>query len=179
LGLLLVPVLEIAVVVAVGRVIGAAATVLLVLVGCVAGVLVLRRVGAGAVRRLATSGGYVETPARGAGETGAMVLAGLLLVFPGLVTDVVGLLLLIPPVRRTLVRRTGSALAARVQRLDVQGLRVVQGQVITGAVPGAGDVRPGTAGGPGAGGHGAVGDADRVDVKVIQIRDVDPPGGIS
>ncbi|HEX2806225.1 MAG TPA: FxsA family protein, partial [Kineosporiaceae bacterium] len=135
-GLLLLPVVEIAVAVQVGLRIGAGWTVLLLLLGSAAGLLVLRRAGLASVRRLATRAGDVAvttagvpvaTAPRPPAQTAPIVLAGVLLLIPGFVTDVAGACLLLPRVRRGLARRAEAAL---VRRFDVVGVRVVQGQVI-------------------------------------------------
>jgi UPF0716 protein FxsA len=129
-GLLLVPVLEIAVAIQVGARIGVMPTILLLVAGSLAGLAVLRRVGTAAVRRLTTAAGsQLETgPRRPPAQSAVAVLAGLLLAFPGFLTDLAGLLLLIPAVQRGVVRRAGDALVSRVPG---GGVRIVQGQVIT------------------------------------------------
>lgn len=77
-------------------------------------------------------GGGRPRPSRAAGDRALVVLAGLLLVFPGLVTDVLGLVLLIPGVRGLLRRRAASAAArrgwtttpVRVVRVEVRDVEV-------------------------------------------------------
>jgi len=163
-GVLLLPVIEIAVAIQVGIRIGAGWTVLLLLLGSVAGLLVLRRVGLASVRRLATRTNGVPAPGgtpapRPPAQTALIVLAGVLLMIPGFVTDVAGLALLFPGVRRALARRAEAAL---VRRFDVLGVRVVQGQVI------------GETGRPG-GRRPEPQQGEHVEVQVVQVRDLDPP----
>jgi UPF0716 family protein affecting phage T7 exclusion len=128
-AVLLVPVVEIAVAVAVSRGIGGGLTVLLVLLGCLLGLVLLRREGAGAIRDLQARRPGSLAPAA-AGDRALRVVAALLLVFPGLLTDVVGFLLLLPPVRVAV----GATLARRLRhRFDVARRRVtVQGEVLDG-----------------------------------------------
>ena len=128
-AVLLVPVVEIAVAVAVARGIGGGATVLLVLLGSVLGGVLLRREGAGALRDLRERRPGAMAPAVAA-DRALRVVGALLLVFPGLLTDAVGLLLLLPPVRVAV----GAALGRRLRRqFDVARRRVtVQGQVLDG-----------------------------------------------
>jgi UPF0716 family protein affecting phage T7 exclusion len=128
-GILLVPVVEIAVAVAVARGIGGGLTVLLVLLGSVLGLVLLRREGAGALRDVRDRRPGSLAPAA-AGDRALRVVAALLLVFPGLLTDAVGLLLLLPPVRVAV----GAVLARRLrQRFDVARRRVtVRGEVVEG-----------------------------------------------
>ena len=129
IGLLLVPVVEIAVAVAVARGIGGGPTVLLVLLGCAAGLVLLRREGLGAVRDLRGRRPGSLAPAAAA-DRALKVVAALLLVFPGLLTDVAGLLLLLPPVRGAVAAVLGRRLR---RRFDVARRRVtVRGEVLDG-----------------------------------------------
>jgi UPF0716 protein FxsA len=128
-GLLLTPVLELAAAIWVGGIIGAGYTLLLLAAGCLAGVLVLRREGAASVRRLTARPGTADAAARRPPAHAVVaVLAGLLLLFPGFMTDLVGLVLLIPAVQRAVSRRAGEAL---MQRMPNRSIRIVQGQVIS------------------------------------------------
>ncbi|MEV6110196.1 FxsA family membrane protein [Streptomyces sp. NPDC051940] len=110
-------VLEIWLLLWVGSRIGALGVVLLLLAGVVVGGYVIKRAGRRAWRGLAES---LQPPAAGdpAGArpdgsgNGLTMLAGLLLMFPGFGSDVLGLLLLLPPVRG-LVRRWGDRVIAR------------------------------------------------------------------
>jgi UPF0716 protein FxsA len=129
LALLLVPVIEIAVAVAVARGIGGGPTVLLVLLGSVAGLWLLRREGLGAIRDLRTRRPGTLAPAAAA-DRALKVVAALLLVFPGLLTDVAGLLLLVPPVRTAVAAVLGRRLR---RRFDVTRRRMtVRGEVVDG-----------------------------------------------
>ena len=96
---LLLPLLEIAGFVVVGSRIGAFATVGLVIASAVLGALLLRIQGVGALRRAQTEVEAGGAPDRGIVHGAMIVLAGLLLVFPGFITDIIGLLLFLPPVR--------------------------------------------------------------------------------
>jgi UPF0716 protein FxsA len=131
--LLLVPVVEIVVAVTVARWIGVDATLLLVVLGSVAGLWVLRRAGVGAVREL----GRLRTGARAGrevGDAGLRFAAGALLLFPGLLTDLAGLLLLLPPVRSAVAGMLGRRLRRRfevgMRRMTVHG-EVVDGVTVT------------------------------------------------
>ncbi len=92
--------------------------------------------------------GAVPTADRRARGNGFLMLAGVLLMLPGLISDAVGLLLLVPAVRgavggyaeRALDRRVGDALRqARIHRPDG---KVVQGEVIRDDEPSRGTSRP-------------------------------------
>lgn len=110
--LLSVPLVEIALFVLVGDVIGLWATLAATVAAAIVGLAMIRGQGIAAVQRLrpgAMSGEAIPlaTIVRGA----AMVMAGMLLLIPGFLTDLLGLSLLLPPVRR----RLGEAIRRRVQ----------------------------------------------------------------
>lgn len=109
---IVVPLIELAIIVQVGDLIGAVPTILLLLLVSLAGAWLVRREGTRAWSR------FTETLRNGRVPTdevleGAMVLlGGALLLTPGFATDAVGLLLMILPVRAlvasVLKRRLGS-----------------------------------------------------------------------
>ncbi|MCA8924566.1 MAG: FxsA family protein [Planctomycetes bacterium] len=107
-----VPLVELYLLLQVGQVLGLGATVGLVLVTGLLGAALARQQGAAVLRKLEAAAASGE----GVGQTlaeGALVLvAGVLLLTPGVLTDAVGLALLIPPVRR----RVAPALARRFVR---------------------------------------------------------------
>ncbi|MGW1257568.1 FxsA family membrane protein [Streptomyces sp. NPDC002513] len=119
---------------------------LLLVAGFVLGSVVVKRAGRRAFRTLSeTLGARSSEPEPRSGGNGLMMLGGLLLILPGLISDAVGLLLLLPPVQRTVGRRAertfdrklseapygslGDAFRqARIHRPDG---KIVQGEVIT------------------------------------------------
>jgi len=101
---LLVPVAEIAVFIQVGSRIGAGMTVLLVVVSAVAGVWLVRRQGLATATRVQAMVARGESPALGMLEGLALLAAGVLLVIPGFLTDIAAFVLLIPPLRRGIIR---------------------------------------------------------------------------
>ena len=121
---IVVPLAELAVLIAVGDWIGVLPTLVLLLVVSVVGAWLAKREGLAAWRRfqLALSEGRVPTVEV---ADGAMILlAGALLLTPGFLSDVAGVLLLLPPVRAA-ARRLAPRLAAR--RLRRRGRVVVEG----------------------------------------------------
>jgi UPF0716 protein FxsA len=96
---LLLPVLEIAVLVAVGQVIGIGWALLATLVGSVVGGVVIQREGRRSMRRLREMLETGQAPGADSGTGALRIVAGVALLIPGLLTDLVGLLLLTPPVR--------------------------------------------------------------------------------
>jgi UPF0716 protein FxsA len=99
LFLLALPFLEIAGFVVVGQQIGLFYTLALVVAAGVLGAVLLRVQGFGVmtrVRRELDAGG---DPSRELAHGAMILLAGVLLLIPGFITDIVGLLLFLPPVR--------------------------------------------------------------------------------
>lgn len=109
--LLVLPLLEIAGFVIVGRQIGALATVGLVLASGVAGALLLRHQGFGVMRRVQAEVDAGHDPSRQLAHGAMIVLAALLLIIPGFITDIAALLLLLPPVRDFAWRAIGRRIA--------------------------------------------------------------------
>lgn len=97
--LLALPLLEIAAFVVVGSEIGALATVALTLATSLAGAVLLRVQGSGALRRIRDSLHEGRPPAGALVHAAMIFIAGVLLIAPGFVTDTLGLLLFIPFVR--------------------------------------------------------------------------------
>lgn len=93
------PLLEIAGFVVVGRQIGALATVGLVLVSAMAGLMLLRHQGLGVMGRARAEIEVGRDPSRQITHGVMILLAAFLLIVPGFLTDIAGLLLFIPPVR--------------------------------------------------------------------------------
>jgi UPF0716 protein FxsA len=126
IAFILVPLAELAVLIAVGDFIGLWPTLALLLVVSVAGAWLAKREGLAAWRRfqLALAAGRVPTVEV---ADGAMILlAGALLLTPGFLTDVVGILLLLPPTR-PLARRLAPRLAARRLRRGRRRVVIVDG----------------------------------------------------
>ena len=136
-----VPVLEIYVLIQVGQVIGGGWTVLLLVADSIAGAWVVRHEGGRAWRAFRTALQSGRMPAAEIADGALILIGGTLMLTPGFVTDVAGLLLLLP-FTRPLFRRALTAFVA--QRLVVMS---TGGPGAPG--PGAGGTPPGAAGGPG------------------------------
>ena len=96
---LVVPLVEIACFILVGNAIGLWPTLLGVLVMAIAGSLLLRYQGMSVLNEIRNTMARGELPARSLADAMMIGLAGVLLITPGYFTDLIGLLLLIPPVR--------------------------------------------------------------------------------
>ncbi|HEU4426070.1 MAG TPA: FxsA family protein [Pilimelia sp.] len=122
-------VVEIVVFVLVARWLGLPAAVLLFLITTVLGVLLLRREGVRAWRRFRAAAEAGRPPGTQATDGLVGLVGALLLVLPGFVTDVVGLLLLFPPVRvlaRGQVQRMAERRMPSMMAGDVFGPRRVR-----------------------------------------------------
>ena len=107
-----VPAVEIYVLIQVGHAIGAAATVALLLADAALGAALSRREGRKAWRALRTALAEQRLPAREVVDGALVVLGGAFLLTPGFVTDVIGVLCLLPPTR-AILRRALTGVATR------------------------------------------------------------------
>lgn len=141
---IVVPLAELYVIIEVGKAIGTVPTIAILVADSILGSLLLRSQGRGAWRRLNQALAARRPPAREALDGTLIVFGGAFLITPGFVTDVLGLILLIPPtravVRKALVarlsrrfvvtvagrplRRTRAAPATRRDPYDVEGTAV-------------------------------------------------------
>ena len=96
---IVVPIAELFVIIKVGGAIGVLPTLFLLLLGVVAGSLLLRHQGRGAWRRFNEALAQRRFPGKEVADGALIVVGGTLLLTPGFITDAVGLLLLFPPTR--------------------------------------------------------------------------------
>jgi UPF0716 protein FxsA len=115
---IVVPLAELYVLIQVGQEIGPLPTIAILVADSVLGSLLLRSQGRGAWRRFSDALASGRPPAREVLDGGLIIFGGALLLTPGFLTDVLGLLLLLPPTR-AIVRR---ALVAHFSRRFVAGL---------------------------------------------------------
>jgi UPF0716 protein FxsA len=126
---ILVPLVELYVILKVGDAIGVVWTILLLAADSLLGSLLLRSQGRSVWRRFNEAMTESRMPHREVIDGVLVVFGGAFLITPGFITDVVGLLLLLPPtralIRRLVVRRLGRRLELRVARggpsFDVEG----------------------------------------------------------
>lgn len=96
---LMMPLAEIAAFIFVGREIGVGTTLLLVLASAVAGAVLLRIQGFGVLRKIQQASTSGTDPGRQLVHGVMIVIAAFLLIIPGFISDIIGLLLFIPAVR--------------------------------------------------------------------------------
>lgn len=97
--LLIIPVMEIAVFILVGNLIGLWPTLGLVVLTAIIGSFLLKRQGLGTLRRIQAEMNAGRVPARELVDGVMIMAAGILLLTPGLVTDTIGFLLFVPGIR--------------------------------------------------------------------------------
>ena len=106
--LLLLPLMELAVFIAVAIAIGFGPAFGLILLGSIAGAMLLRHAGGSHISRIRVAMADGNFSALQADSTGGVImLAGVLLLIPGFITDAIGLALLVAPLRRALFGLTG------------------------------------------------------------------------
>ena len=109
------PIVELYVIIQVGGAIGALPTIALLIADSLLGAALLRSQGRAAWRRFNEALAAGRVPAREVFDGTMIILGGAFLLTPGFITDVIGLLLLIPPTRavfRGLVARMAGRRAA-------------------------------------------------------------------
>lgn len=111
-----VPLLEIAIFIRVGGVIGLGWTLALVILTAIAGTVLLRQQGFQVLRRAQAQLDAGKAPVAEVFEGVCLLFAGALLLTPGFFTDVVGGLLLLPPVRTLLFRRVRHRIEVELAR---------------------------------------------------------------
>jgi UPF0716 protein FxsA len=99
------PLIEIAVLIKVGEAIGFWPTMLLLIAAAFLGSIVIREQGLSVVGRAFDAMREGRLPLEPMLDSYVVIMAGLLLIIPGFISDVIGLLLLIAPLRRWCIRQ--------------------------------------------------------------------------
>ena len=98
--LILVPLAELATIVVVAQAIGLLETLALLVAVSFIGAYIVKRQGLGVLRRIGRERSEGRMPGAALADGGLVLVAGLLLLVPGFLTDGLGLLLLVSPVRK-------------------------------------------------------------------------------
>ncbi|HKF79257.1 MAG TPA: FxsA family protein [Thermoleophilaceae bacterium] len=117
---ILLPLAELYVILKVGEAIGVLWTILLLAADSVVGSLLLRSQGRAVWRRFNQALSEGRMPHREVQDGVLVIFGGAFLITPGFITDVLGLLMLLPPTRGVLRRFAVRAIGRRI------GLRVVE-----------------------------------------------------
>jgi UPF0716 protein FxsA len=167
----LVPLVELYLLVNLGGLIGVWPTIAMVAVTGLVGAALAKREGRRALASYQEALANGQLPEEGI-VSGLLILAGgVMLITPGVLTDVFGLAMMIPPIRRSVAKLVKDRLQKRISTGEISVMHL-----------GAGGF---AAGGLGAGGFGAQGDASGpgagqvVDAEIIDAREDrrEPPAG--
>ena len=109
----LVPIAELYVLIQVGQQIGVLATIALLIADSLLGAWLLRREGSRAWRALRAALAAHRLPAREVADGALVIFGGALLLTPGFLSDILGLLCILPPSRAVLRRVLTGVVAAR------------------------------------------------------------------
>jgi UPF0716 protein FxsA len=109
-----VPLVELYVIIQVGQAIGALPTIAILLADSILGSLLLRSQGRAAWRRFNAAIAEARVPGREVMDGVLVVFGGALLLTPGFVTDVFGVLFLLPPTRAVVRRLLGRRVLRRL-----------------------------------------------------------------
>jgi len=120
LAFVVVPLLEIAIVIRVGQVIGGWPTVLLLLAESLLGAVIVRREGARSWAALRSTFRSGRLPTRELADGALVLVGGTLLLTPGFLTDIAGFFLVLP-ITRPLARRWLLTLVERRTRAAARG----------------------------------------------------------
>ncbi len=120
-----VPILEIAAFIKIGEAIGVLPTLLGCVVTAIIGAALVRHQGFGVIAKAQGSIARGEMPVDQLGDGVFILIAGILLMTPGYVTDAMGFLLLIPPLRRRIAR---AAIKAMMKNANIQVVRPTGGR---------------------------------------------------
>lgn len=163
----IVPVVELALLIRLGGLLGFGPTLLLVIGTGAAGAWLARREGLRAwlAVRDELQGGAL--PGESLVHALLILAAGVVLITPGVITDIAGILLLIPPVRGRLIARVRNWLGRQVERGTIQ--------VISGSGGGFSGLYGNFGARPGTGGPGRRG-GQRTSRREIIMEENDPDG---
>ena len=98
---------------------GGAQALLLLILGVLAGIAVLRGEKLGILSQLRHAGALRQGLIPSLPDRALRAAAGLLLIVPGLISDVAALILLVPAARRWLIRRWAARLGGNAARLTI------------------------------------------------------------
>lgn len=127
LAILSLPLIEIAVLIFVGSSIGVFPTIGLIILTGFLGVMLLRIQGVAVLARIRSEMDRGQIPDKSMADAAMIALAGVFLIVPGFVSDIIGILLFLPPVRaliraeigkRVKIVRTGASYGPDVVELD-------------------------------------------------------------
>jgi UPF0716 protein FxsA len=127
---IIVPLLELAIFIALGDYLGLPTTLAIIVFTGILGAALTKSQGARALNRFRLASAEGRLPHQEVVDGLLILIAGAVLLTPGFLTDTVGFLLLVPPVRALFRSRLGNYLKSKIQIIP------------TGPLPGAGPPQP-------------------------------------
>ena len=131
------PLVELYVLIEVGSEIGALPTILLSIFTAILGAYLVRLQGVSVLTRVQNTLARGEAPALEMLEGAMIMMSGVMLLFPGFITDIFGFLMLVPPLRRkfilAMLRRSGNLRPAgsgpgSAADVEIRRVNVIQGE---------------------------------------------------
>ncbi len=120
--LLVIPIVEIGAFILVGGQIGLWPTLLMILVTAVIGSFLLRIQGLSLINKVQTEVAAGKVPGKELGHGAMIIVAGILLLTPGFVTDTIGFLLFVPPVRSMIWGFVASRITLKMPNMPGENL---------------------------------------------------------
>ncbi len=114
LALVAVPIIEIALFIQVGGLIGMVPTLVIVVITALVGTILLRGQGVATLTNLQSAVARGSNPLNEIAHGAFILVAGVLLLTPGFFTDALGISFLIPPVRSAIIRFLSTRVKAQV-----------------------------------------------------------------
>jgi UPF0716 protein FxsA len=123
------PLIEVYFLIKVGTAIGALPTIAIAILTAILGTWLVRHQGFGVLMRVRDAMAHDQVPALELLDGALILVAGVFLLLPGFLTDIVGFLFLIPPLRRWLIRRYVHLVPVQTHTADqARGPRVIEGR---------------------------------------------------
>lgn len=126
------PTIELFLLIEIGSEIGALPAIFLVVFTAVLGGFLVRQQGLGTLMRVREASDRGDVPALEMMEGAVLLLSGLMLLIPGFLTDAVGFLGLVPPLRRLLLLHVVDRVKVKSAAVHPEGRDASVGRVIEG-----------------------------------------------
>ncbi len=126
---LTIPLIEITILIEIGKVVGAAYTIALVIGTAVLGAALLRQQGISTLMKVQASIDQGNLPAAELIEGMMLLVAGALLLTPGFFTDIFGFLILIPTLRHRIAQKfLISFIQSRIKTQETDSGNIIEGE---------------------------------------------------
>jgi UPF0716 protein FxsA len=118
--LLIIPILELFILIQIGKSVGVVPTIALVIITAILGAYFTKREGLNVLRRMKQNLSMGVMPAQEILHGVLVLIAGVLLLTPGLITDLAGFLLLIPRIRSLVLGRIYGSIRHHLDKGPIQ-----------------------------------------------------------